>query len=79
VAKGGRNTFTHLNMRHPVVVKVGTSREALATDLALVGLLTRVNSPVGVQRAGRAEPFSADSTNVRFFTCKTVVIKMDKS
>ena len=40
----------NLDMSHPVVVEVGASGEAFATGLALVRLLTSVNTSMGVQR-----------------------------
>jgi len=45
--------YYYLNVSHTVVVEVGRGGEAFAADWALVRLLTRMNPPVRVERAGR--------------------------
>lgn len=57
-------------MSHTVVVEVGRGGEAFAADWALVRLLTRMNPPVRVERAGRGEALAAHIANVRLFTCE---------
>ena len=56
VARGGEGARAQrtlvrlfLDVRHLVVVEVGRGGEPLATHTALVGLLTAVDPPVGVQ------------------------------
>ena len=60
---------SYLLVRHAVIVEVGAGGEALATDLALVRLLARVDATVRVERARRRERLAADVTRVRFLTC----------
>lgn len=60
--------FPHLFVRHPVVVEVGAGGEALATDGALVGLLSGVDAAVSVEGAGRGERLVADVAGVRLLT-----------
>ena len=55
-----------------MVVEVGRGGEAFAADWALVRLLTRMNPPVRVERAGRWEALAAHIANVRLFTCEKV-------
>lgn len=66
---------TYLNVCHPMIVEIGAGRESLPTDWALVRLLSRVDPPMRVQRAGRAEPFAAHSAHMRLFTCELITRK----
>jgi len=58
-----------LDVCHPVVVEVGAGSKAFATCLALVWLLSSVDTSVGVQRGAGGEPFLAEVTNIRLFSC----------
>ena len=62
----------NLDVCHPVVVEVGAGGKAFATCLALVWLLSSVNTSVGVQRGAGGEPFLAEVTNIRPGKRKTI-------
>ena len=55
-------------MRHSMVVEIGTGCKSLPTMLALMRLLSRMDSSMGVQAAGSTEAFVADHTYVWLFT-----------
>ena len=65
-----------LDVRHAVVVEIGGGGEAFAADGTLVRLLSAVDPPVRVQRAGRREAFTAHVAHVRFLTCGNCKPKM---
>ena len=51
-------------MRHTMIVEVGAGGEALATDLALVRFLARMDPPVGVQGGRCGKRFATHVTRV---------------
>ena len=53
-------------MGHSVVIEIGRCRESFAAHGTLVRLLSAVDPPVSVERAGRGESLAADVADVRF-------------
>ena len=66
-------------MSHLVVVEVAAGCEPLTTDPALVGLLSRVDPPVGVEAGAGAEPFLALRADVRLLPCVSPDVSLQQA
>lgn len=60
--------IAYLYVSHPMIIKVGWSRESFPANRTLMWFLATMNSSMSIQRAGSGKPFSANIAHMRFFT-----------
>lgn len=67
-----------LNMRHSVVIQVGTRCESFSAHLTLVRFFSGMNPSMCVEGTARAKAFIANGTHVRFFSCVSSHVSFQK-